>query len=107
MMIRPKLFRLIRKAMKAIETNDEVRCKSLGVGKQAMLRGEFTTQLFQKSILSLMSARNYYADPTAGAQLIRDEVQKLVDEGYLTSMQIGASIYYKPTTKLTTGVDND
>lgn len=106
MMIRPKLFRLIRTAMKHVNNMDEQKCKNYGVGKQAMYRGEFTTQLFQKSILAIVPASKYYRDPALWSQNIRDEVQKLVDEGYLVATQIGASTYYKPTTKLT-GANND
>ncbi|HBU2310253.1 TPA: hypothetical protein MCT59_003799 [Klebsiella pneumoniae] len=106
-MIKPKLLRHIRNGVKLLAEGNEYTCKQRGITKVGLFNKELPMRYFTKSPLTLVTAAEYYKDPEAARAKIKDALDLLVEEGYLTIRQhTESSFYYKPTLKVTSN-DND
>lgn len=106
-MIKPKLLRHIRNGIKLLAEGNEYACKQRGITKVGLFNKELPTRYFTKSPLTLVPAAEYYKDPEAARAKIKEGLDQLVGEGYLTVRQhTESSYYYKPTSKVTSN-DND
>lgn len=106
-MIKAKLLKHIRGGIKLLNEGNEYQLKQRGITKVGAFNGELPTRFFTKSPLSLIPAAEYYKDPEAARCKIKDALDQLVDEGYLTVRQhTETSFYYKPTDKVANNVDD-
>uniref|UniRef100_A0AAU8GIN5 Uncharacterized protein n=2 Tax=unclassified Rosemountvirus TaxID=2738372 RepID=A0AAU8GIN5_9CAUD len=106
-MIKAKLLKHIRGGIKLLNEGNEYQLKQRGITKVAALMGELPTRFFTKSPLSLIPAAEYYKDPEAARNKIKEALDQLVVEGYLTERNHSEkSVYYKPTDKVTNNVDD-
>lgn len=100
-MIKAKLLRHIRSGIKLLNEGNEYQCKQRGITKVGVLTGELPMRFFTKSPLALIPASEYYKDADAGRNKIKEALDQLVDEGYLTKRDHSEkSVYYKPTDKV-------
>lgn len=106
-MIKAKLLKHIRGGIKLLNEGNEYQLKQRGITKVAALMGELPTRFFTKSPLSLIPAAEYYKDPEAARVKIKDALDMLVAEGYLTARDHSEkSVYYKPTDKVMNNVED-
>ena len=106
-MIKPKLLRHIRKGMKLLAEGNEYQCKQRGITKVGLLTGELPFRYFSKSPLTLISAAEYYKDPEAARAKIKEALDQLVADGYMTQRDHSEkSVYYKPTDKVSINDDD-
>lgn len=100
-MIKAKLLRHIRSGIKLLKEGNEYQCKQRGITKVGVMMGELPTRFFTKSPLALIPASEYYKDADAGRAKIKEALDQLVAEGYLTQRDHSEkSVYYKPTDKV-------
>lgn len=105
-MIKPKLLRHIRRGIKLLAEGNEYQCKQRGITKVGLLTKELPSRYFTKSPLALIPAAEYYKDAEAGRAKIKEALDQLVAEGYLTQRDHSEkSVYYKPTDKVTINDD--
>lgn len=100
-MMKPKLLRHIRRGIKLLNEGNEYQCKQRGITKVGVMTGELPMRFFTKSPLAFIPAAEYYKDVEAARERIKEALDQLVEEGYLTARDHSEkSVYYKPTAKV-------